>query len=158
MCGICGVSYSDQQIPEQRLVEGMTGRSSTAGRIATASTSNRVWVWASGGSPSSTSRAATSPSPTKMNPCGSSSTARSHNFRICLQTSRRGHEFRTRSDTECILHLYEEYGNECESLCGQAAFARGIAGTESCSWRATAWARSRSITRFKMGRSILPLN
>jgi asparagine synthase (glutamine-hydrolysing) len=36
----------------------------------------------------------------------------------------RGHEFRTRTDTECILHLYEEYGDDCVShLRGQAAFA-----------------------------------
>src|SRR2546427_12931187 len=36
----------------------------------------------------------------------------------------RGHRYRTRSDTETILHLYEEEGERCvESLRGMFAFA-----------------------------------
>ena len=49
----------------------------------------------------------------------------SHNFPdLYADLVKRGHEFRTRSDTECILHLYEDYGDDCvQHLRGQAAFA-----------------------------------
>ena len=49
----------------------------------------------------------------------------SHNFpELYAHLIKRGHEFRTRTDSECILHLYEEYGDECvQHLRGQAAFA-----------------------------------
>ncbi len=49
----------------------------------------------------------------------------SHNFPdLYSDLVKRGHEFRTRSDTECILHLYEEYGDDCvQHLRGQAAIA-----------------------------------
>ena len=49
----------------------------------------------------------------------------SHNFPdLYADLVKKGHEFRTRSDTECILHLYEEYGDDCvKHLRGQAALA-----------------------------------
>lgn len=48
-----------------------------------------------------------------------------YNFQELRQQLRsRGHVFRTRSDTETIVHLYEEFGNSCvEHLRGMFAFA-----------------------------------
>lgn len=41
-----------------------------------------------------------------------------------VKLERWGHRFRTKTDTECILHLYEEFGDECVNhLRGQFAFA-----------------------------------
>jgi asparagine synthase (glutamine-hydrolysing) len=52
-----------------------------------------------------------------------------------------GHVFRTRSDTETILHAYEEYGDDCvDHLRGMFTFAIWIGcGGASC-WRAIGWA------------------
>jgi asparagine synthase (glutamine-hydrolysing) len=44
---------------------------------------------------------------------------------------KRGHQFRTKTDTECILHLYEEHGDDCvHHLRGQFAFAIWDQGVE----------------------------
>jgi asparagine synthase (glutamine-hydrolysing) len=43
---------------------------------------------------------------------------------ICPDLESRGHRYSTRSDTETILHLYEEYGDDCvHHLRGMFAFA-----------------------------------
>src|SRR5467141_1393061 len=45
-----------------------------------------------------------------------------HELRRALEA--RGHRYRTKSDTETIVHLYEEYGRECvQHLRGMFAFA-----------------------------------
>jgi asparagine synthase (glutamine-hydrolysing) len=49
----------------------------------------------------------------------------SFNFpELHAELKKRGHTFRTKTDTECVLHLYEEYGDDCmRHLRGQFAFA-----------------------------------
>ena len=43
--------------------------------------------------------------------------------RIRAQLEERGHRFRTKSDSEIVLHLYEDYGPEClHRLRGEYAF------------------------------------
>lgn len=125
MCGICGISYSDHKTPEQRVVEAMTkaivhrgpdsdgfhvesGVGLGVRRLAIidirggdqpiSSEDESLWIVFNG---------------------------ESHNFPdLYADLTKRGHEFRTRTDTECILHLYEEYGDDCVNhLRGQAAFA-----------------------------------
>lgn len=48
-----------------------------------------------------------------------------YNFHMLREfLHKRGHTFRTKSDTECILHLYEDYGANCVNhLRGMFAFA-----------------------------------
>jgi len=48
-----------------------------------------------------------------------------YNFgELRVELERRGHKFRTHSDTEAIIHAYEEYGREClHRLRGMFAFA-----------------------------------
>jgi asparagine synthase (glutamine-hydrolysing) len=125
MCGICGISPSDHRIPERDMLEKMTraivhrGPDSdgfhtepgiglgvrrlaiidvTGGDQPISNEDDSLWIVFNG---------------------------ESHNYPDLLSDlTRRGHTLRTRSDTECILHLYEEYGDECvQHLRGQAAFA-----------------------------------
>ena len=52
-----------------------------------------------------------------------------------------GHVFHTKSDTECIVHAWEAWGEKCLDRCAACSPSRcGTATARRCSWRATAWA------------------
>jgi len=115
MCGVCGIyDYTTDQPAAERLIRGMTGLLTHRGpddegilldgpvglghrRLAIidpagghqplANEDESVWVIANG---------------------------EIYNFRqLTLDLAQRGHRFRSRSDTEAIVHGYEEYGLDC---------------------------------------------
>ena len=125
MCGICGISYPDHQVPEQTTVEAMTraivhrGPDSDGFHMEAGiglGVRRLAIIDVKGGD---------QPIPNEDESLWIVFNGESHNFPdLYADLIQRGHEFRTRSDTECILHLYEEYGDDCVNhLRGQAAFA-----------------------------------
>ncbi|HJQ14702.1 MAG TPA: asparagine synthase (glutamine-hydrolyzing), partial [Anaerolineales bacterium] len=125
MCGICGISYSDHQTPGQAAVEAMTKAIVHRGPDSDGfhtepgvglGVRRLAIIDVKGGD---------QPIPNEDESLWIIFNGESHNFPdLYADLLQRGHEFRTRSDTECILHLYEEYGEDCvKHLRGQAAFA-----------------------------------
>jgi asparagine synthase (glutamine-hydrolysing) len=125
MCGICGISYSDHQTPNQAAVEAMTKAIVHRGPDSDGfhtepgvglGVRRLAIIDVKGGD---------QPIPNEDESLWIVFNGESHNFQdLYADLIKRGHEFRTRSDTECILHLYEEYGDDCvKHLRGQAAFA-----------------------------------
>jgi len=125
MCGICGISYSDARKPERNALKKMTetilhrGPDSDGFYIDAGiglGMRRLAIIDVAGGD---------QPIPNEDESMWIIFNGESHNFPdLYTDLIKRGHEFRTRSDSECILHLYEEYGDECvQHLRGQAAFA-----------------------------------
>jgi asparagine synthase (glutamine-hydrolysing) len=125
MCGICGISYSDHQTPEQATIDAMTKAIVHRGPDSDGfhtepgiglGVRRLAIIDVTGGD---------QPIPNEDKSLWIVFNGESHNFPdLYADLIKRGHRFRTRSDTECILHLYEEYGDDCVShLRGQAAFA-----------------------------------
>jgi asparagine synthase (glutamine-hydrolysing) len=125
MCGLCGISHADNQIPERSILEKMTGAILHRGPDSDGYYVNAgiglgmrrlAIIDVAGGD---------QPIPNEDESLWVIFNGESHNFpELHADLVRRGHEFRTHSDTECILHLYEEYGDDCvQYLRGQAAIA-----------------------------------
>jgi asparagine synthase (glutamine-hydrolysing) len=58
----------------------------------------------------------------------------------------RGHQFYTHSDTEVIVHLYEEMGADCvKKLRGMFAIALYDEKRNRCCWLVTGWAKTAAL-------------
>jgi len=125
MCGICGISPSDNRIPDKHLIEKMTQAIVHRGPDSDGfhtepgiglGMRRLAIIDVSGGD---------QPIPNEDESMWIIFNGESHNFpELYADLVKKGHEFRTRTDTECILHLYEEYGDDCVThLRGQAAVA-----------------------------------
>ena len=115
--------------------------------------------WACGGWPSSTWPAASSPCTTRTGPWSPCSTARSTtSAELREDLRRRGHRLTTNGDSECLVHLYEEYGDDLvHRLRGMFAFAiwdvRGApaaAGPRPGGQEAAVLARRRDVTGLRI--------
>ena len=124
MCGICGVvDLSGAPIDAdgvRRMLDALTHRGPDSwGLIEAPGTTAGIRRLGS-----STLRPAINRSGTKTAAWRSSSTARSTTTpRIRLKLEAKGHRFKTRSDTEVLVHLWEEHGPEMvHDLDGMFAF------------------------------------
>ena len=128
MCGICGIAIPNRlnrRVNESQLVamrDSLTHRGPDdagllVGRLDRTRSPpiSRSLIWA----------VDTSRWPMKTAPSGSSSTARSTTTANCARCcEERGHLYRSSSDTETIIHLYEEFGPRgVEKLRGMFAYA-----------------------------------
>ena len=79
---------------------------------------------------------------------GLPSTAKSTTTRCCVPASRRrGHRYRSRCDTETIIHRTRKTAIASSRSCTACLPSRsGTTTSRSCCWRATGWASSRSTT------------
>lgn len=126
MCGICGILYSDQERQVDRSVlESMNGQIThrgpdesgfyVAGNVGIAMRRLSIIDLQSGQQP-------------VTNEDGSVWLVYNgeiyNHAELRRQLEERGHQYRSHSDTETIVHLYEEYGQECvKYLRGMFAFA-----------------------------------
>jgi len=125
MCGICGISYSNNQIPEHALLEKMTAAIAHRGPDSDGFYTNNgiglamcrlaIIDVASGDQPISN----------EDESVWIVFNGECYNYPdMRAELDKRGHKLKTKSDTECVVHFYEDEGDECvKRLRGMFAFA-----------------------------------
>jgi asparagine synthase (glutamine-hydrolysing) len=125
MCGICGISYSNNQIPERALLEKMSAAILHRGPDSDGFYTNNgiglamrrlAIIDVSGGD---------QPISNEDESVWIIFNGECYNYPdMRAELDRRGHKFKTKSDTECIVHFYEDEGDDCvKRLRGMFAFA-----------------------------------
>ena len=113
MCGIAGIAvFRDFPQPNHRSAEGHVRYADlTAARTTTGWISATAWPWACGVWPSLTLSGGKQPIFNEDGTIRTVFNGEIYNYRE-LRTAllARGHQFKTNSDTEAIVHAYEEYG------------------------------------------------
>ena len=128
MCGISGLANCGDRETLARMTSIQAHRGPDDSGLVGAALSGRLLLspWAAGGwrfsisLPMATCRCAI-----RSTRCGSPTTAKSTTSVNCARScAAKGHQFVSESDTEVVLHLYEEEGPDCvKRLNGMFAFA-----------------------------------
>jgi asparagine synthase (glutamine-hydrolysing) len=125
MCGICGISPSTNQIPERALLEKMTAAIKHRGPDSDGFYTNNgiglamrrlAIIDVSGGD---------QPISNEDESVWIICNGECYNYPdMQAELDKRGHHFKTKSDVECIVHYYEDEGDDCvKKLRGMFAFA-----------------------------------
>ena len=125
MCGICGLTYLDNRIPERNILEKMNAAISHRGPDSDGFYANAgvglamrrlAIIDVAGGD---------QPMFNEDQSCALVFNGQIYNYLdLRAELFRRGHKFSTKTDTECILHLYEDEGDDVVNwLRGMFAFA-----------------------------------
>jgi asparagine synthase (glutamine-hydrolysing) len=125
MCGICGISHSDQRKPEQALLEKMNAAIAHRGPDSDGFHLDAGVGLAVRRLAIIDVRGGDQPITNEDESLWMVFNGECYNYpAMRAELERRGHHFKTKTDTECIVHFYEDEGDACvQYLRGMFAFA-----------------------------------